>query len=453
MTPLVWAAALVWGTVFAMRATTFDPGDGDLWWQRVLGDTVLQQHAIPTVLGPSTYTAPDAPWVAHEWLFSAAYAWCAGHHAVLGFQVALAGCAAATMLLVAWRAMQLGGGRYAGIATVICGAALAESFGVRAQVAAWPLLALFLMFFERRDAARWWVLPVVVLWANLHASVALAAVIACVGLFDTQRSARERFGMLAAVAGCTLCTPFGVALPAMTLHWSFDPDAQFINEWTRPSLTDWPFLAGGVLPALVLLADFRARTLNWRQRVTALIVVLAMFDHARNIAIAAIVIVPYACRVLETLSGPGRPRRWTRSDAGFVALACAGAAIVAIQAARSDKPPYPGRSAVAATERLPGAQRVYCEDFSWCSLFAGHPAVRVFLDGRTDAYPHAVFAAWNGVRLAAPGWERVLAGDGTTTILARSRGSLEDAAEHSHDWRVAYADPVVTVFVHPGERR
>jgi hypothetical protein len=447
MTPLVWAAALVWGTVFAGRATGFDPNDGDLWWQRALGETVLRQHAIPTVLGPSSYTAPDAPWVAHEWLFSTAYAWCAGHHAVVVFQLALAACAAATMVLVASRATQIGGGRYAGIATVVCGAALAESFGVRAQVAAWPLLALFLVCFERRDAARWLVLPIVVLWANLHASVALAPVLACVGLFDTRWSARERLAMAVAVAGCTLCTPFGVALPAMTLHWSFDPDAKFIIEWGRPSLTDWPFLVGGLLPALALLADLRAQALSGRQRVTALIVVFAMFDHVRNVALAAIVIIPYACRVLETLTGPDRPRRWTRSDTGFMTLACLGAAIVILQAVRADKQPYPGRLAVAATERLAGAQRVYCEDFSWCSLFAGHPAVRVFLDGRTDAYPHTVFAAWDNVRHAAPGWERVLTDAGTTTILVRSLGVLEHAAKRSRHWRVAYADPRISVFV------
>jgi len=453
MTPLVWAAALVWGAVFVVRATVIEPNDGDLWWQGALGASVLQHHAIPAVLGPSTYTAPDAPWVAHEWLFSTAYAWCAAHQAVLGFQIALTGCAVATMLLVAWRTTLGGGGRYAGLATAIGGAALAESFGVRAQVAAWPLLALYLLLFERRDAARWWVLPVVVVWANLHASAALAPAIAGLGLFDPRRPVRERFAMLAAVAGCTLCTPFGVALPVMALHWSFDPDAGFINEWGRPSLTDWPFLVGGLLPALVLLADLRARALSTTQRLTALFVVAAMFAHVRNVATGAIVILPYAACVLETLTGSGRPRRWSRSDAGFVALACAGAAIVVLQAVRAENPPYPGRAAVAATERLPGAQRVYCEDFSWCSLFAGDPDVRVFLDGRSDGYPHAVFVAWHGVRMAVPGWDRILAGDGTTTILAFSHGTLADAAKRSADWRLAYTDPKITVFVRSPERR
>jgi len=451
--PLVWAATLVWSAVFAAQALAGEPRDGDLWWQAALGETVLQQHAIPGVLGPSTYTAPQAAWVAHEWLFSVAYAWCVAHHAERGFQLALAACAAATIVFVAARAAALGGGRFAGPCAVVCGAALTESFGVRAQVAAWPFLALFLLLFEQRGAARWWALPVVVAWANLHASVVLAPALAAIGVLDGRRPLRERLAMFGATAGATLCTPFGIALPEMALAWSFDPDAAFITEWARPSLGDWPFLAGGVLPAAVVLADLRARALSWAQRAMALLAVLAMIDHARNLATGAIVIVPLAGVVLAALAGPGRAWRWTRSDAGLVALAGVGAAIVAIAAVRGDQARLPARGAVAATQAFAGPQRVYCEDFSWCSLFASDPAVRVFLDGRTDAYPHAVFAAWNGVRSAAPDWDALLETYRTTTIVAWSHGALATAAARSPRWRVRFADPRVTVFVRSRERR
>lgn len=42
--------------------------DGDLFWQRQLGEFVLQNHAIPTMLGSDVFSVPGAPWTPHEWL-------------------------------------------------------------------------------------------------------------------------------------------------------------------------------------------------------------------------------------------------------------------------------------------------------------------------------------------------------------------------------------------------
>ena len=51
--------------------------DGDLYWQRQLGEFVLTHHAIPTALGSETFTAAGAPWTAQEWLLGTivALAW------------------------------------------------------------------------------------------------------------------------------------------------------------------------------------------------------------------------------------------------------------------------------------------------------------------------------------------------------------------------------------------
>jgi len=445
--PLVWCAVAVWSALFVARAIGNEPTDGDLWWQRVLGESILRTHMIPHVLGPSTYTAPGAPWVAQEWVFSVAYAWCSAHAVPLLFQLAVAACAVATVVLIAVRADALGGARFAGLAAVIGGAALIDSFGVRDQVVAWPLFAVFLLLFERRDRTRFLAIPVVIVWANLHASVMLAPFIGAIALVDLRRSLGERVAFFAGCALATLCTPFGIALPEMALRWSLDPDANDITEWARPQFADWPFIVGGVLPAIALLADVRARVLDWTRRAIAFFAFAAMVAHARNIATGAIVIIPYAAAVIAAFARPLAARRWTRSDTGLVAIAAAGAVIVAIRAAHAPVPWYPASAEIAATRQIAGPQRVYCEDFSWCSLFAGDDAVRVFLDGRTDAYPHSVFAAWAHVRDAVPGWDDDLAASGTTTIVAWSHGALAGAASQSPHWRPYTADRWVTVFV------
>jgi len=447
MKALAWSATVVWAMLFIGRACVFEPADGDLWWQRALGADVLRTHAIPHVLGASTYTAPQAPWIPQEWLFATLLAWFAGHGLEFGFRLALAACAAATVALLALRAVALGAGRVAGWAAAIGGVALIESFGVRAQVAAWPLLALFLLLAERTGRARLWAVPVVAVWANVHASVVLAPVIAgCMLLPDRGVALRGRLLFFGAVVLAMLCTPFGVALPLLVLRWSFDPDTAYLVEWAPPSLHDWPVLVGAVLPALILLADVRAGRLTWAQRTNALLAFIALMLHARNLAPAAIIIVPYAATVVAAVAGRGERRPWSRSDSGLLAVATAGALVIVALEARLPPTPYAARAAVAAVRALPGAQRVYCENFSWCSLFADDPRVRVFLDGRTDAYPRTVFAAWARARAASPGWEPLLAERGTTVILAGTDGVLARAASRTRGWHVAFVGAGITVF-------
>jgi len=66
-------AWLVIGIVAARFLTTaiaYPQLDGDLAWQRRLGETILRTHAIPRALGDETFTAAGAPWLPQEWAFS-----------------------------------------------------------------------------------------------------------------------------------------------------------------------------------------------------------------------------------------------------------------------------------------------------------------------------------------------------------------------------------------------
>jgi len=436
---LYWAATAIWTGVFVGRAVGSTWTDGDSWWQLALGHDVLRTHAIPsTLLG--TYTAAGAPWVAQEWVFSVGLAWCTDHGLLLPFSVLIALCAVATVALIGMRAWALGAGQFAALAAIL------------------GFLALFLLLAERRDRLRFWAIPVVVLWANVHASVLLAPIVALAAfagsLFDARESAPplgERIAFVLAVAVATLCTPFGIRLPLMALEWSLGPDTAYIVEWARPSLRDVMFLCAGVLPAAIVVADVVVRRLSWSQRCVAVFAIVAMAQHGRNLALAATIILPYAALVLAGVRRTGdASARWSRSDYGIAAIGALGALGLAVLQLRLPTVPYPGQPAAAAVRALPGEQRVYCEDFSWCSLFADVPHVRVYLDGRTDAYPPAVFRSWALVHNARPGWEHVLLADGTTTIVAASNGLLAKAVRRSPRWRRCYRGAGVTVYVRPG---
>ena len=61
---------VLWGGLFLVLGPLLPPGDGDLWWQRWLGDLILRTHHLPSALGPETFTSAGVPWVPQEWLLS-----------------------------------------------------------------------------------------------------------------------------------------------------------------------------------------------------------------------------------------------------------------------------------------------------------------------------------------------------------------------------------------------
>ena len=73
----------LWGALFLVLGPLHAAGDGDLYWQRWLGDLLLRTHQLPDVLGSGTFTAPNAPWVPQEWVFSLAVALAMNQHLFL----------------------------------------------------------------------------------------------------------------------------------------------------------------------------------------------------------------------------------------------------------------------------------------------------------------------------------------------------------------------------------
>ncbi|MGH7729604.1 MAG: hypothetical protein ACREM2_12560, partial [Vulcanimicrobiaceae bacterium] len=61
-----WPVAAVFAARFFASAIVFPPGDGDLFWQRRLGATILRTGHIPRALGPQAFAAPGAPWTPQE---------------------------------------------------------------------------------------------------------------------------------------------------------------------------------------------------------------------------------------------------------------------------------------------------------------------------------------------------------------------------------------------------
>lgn len=454
-----WLVIAIFAARFFATAIAFPSGDGDLAWQRWLGKLITREHAIPHALGSETFTAGGAPWLAQEWLFSLV---AGAARAGLGwdaFAAAVALCAVVALALAAYRAERLGASpRAVAVCTALAGLGLFQSFGVRAQVVAWPLLALYVLLLDLEGPWAYAALGVAAVWSNLHASAVLAPLLAAIvaaaragqarDLRDAgaRRAALVALGSLAAIC----CNPFGWHLPQYAVGLFGNPIKTYISEWKVTDLGDTSF-AFGALPLLLIAMLVRAGPGRTRLPNLCLLAVFAflLLGAARNIALFALVASPIVAAALARFEWFGLARREPARDAergrrsglALLAGALVAALFVGVQLVRhappeSDLPSAPLRALAAVA----GPHRLFCADFSWCGLAVGVPNVRVFLDGRADPYPPAVWRDFATIARLGGRWRATLDRRRVDAVLVSRDAPLDQALAETAGWHARYSD-------------
>jgi hypothetical protein len=454
-----WIVLSVLAVRFVLSASAFPPGDGDLIWQQALGDQILHDGRIPHSLGHDTFSAPGAPWTPQEWLFGIGVALSKAHGVWPFFAAAAAASALGALVLIAQRAVARGASALAtaGV-TVLAAICLFESFGVRAQVIAWPLLAAMLLLLEIEGPAAYLVIPLAALWSNLHASAMLAPVFAglmALGAFldDGAPSPRvRRLGTIAVGSAVAIClNPFGIELPLYALSLFASPIKSWITEWKVTDLADMSFRFGAFpLILAAIAADARAR-MPWRDRLVLGASVFLLLTAARNIPVFGIVAAPFAAAGIDRLLAL-LPRRAERqlsarevqiADRAVPAFSFVVAAVLGVmlwnnqEARRDDHLPA---AALAALGKMPGEHRLLCLDFAWCSLGAQTPRTRVFLDGRADPYPVDVWRDYIAIVRIAPDFRDRIAERGIDAIVTKRGVALDAALRVTPEWRDVFSD-------------
>jgi hypothetical protein len=469
-----WLLIAVFAARFFVTSVAYPQLDGDISWQRWLGFEILRSGSVPHALGAETFTAAGAPWLPHEWLFSIAAALGSGGLGWTIFSGAVALCAVGALALAALEAERRGASPKAvALCTVVAGIALFESFGVRAQVVAWPLLVGFLMLLECEGPLAWAALIVAALWSNVHGSAALApalATLVAIGAWlDTRRftpRVRRLFAIAVASLGAICLNPLGWKLPAYSLMLLRNPSIRAnIIEWKITGLEDPSFAYGAfaLLLAAVVIGIARSydlRVIRWERLFVFVAFCWLMLGAARNIALFALVALPTVAAALsEVVPWFARDPRDDENDRfawiprfGLPALAMSMSFVVAAllvhgESASRDNLADP---ALAALARQPGAHRVLCTDFAWCGLLVGKPNVRVFLDGRADPYPERVWNDYLEIARLRPQWQQKLADYRVDAIVAGRDVPLDQALAAAGGWRAAYADKRYRLWLRSG---
>lgn len=426
--------------------------DGDLFWQRELGNFIIAHSQIPSSLGTEVFSAVGAPWVAHEWLSSILVAVAFKYNALWILAVLTGLTFFATLSITALRARLNGASFDATALVILLGiVCLIPSFVLRVQIWVWPLFAALLLVLDFRDRRVWWSVPIIVAWANLHASAALALPVIFLDALFNRSIRRTRLMLCGATILALLCTPLGWKL----LQYSIEPHPMFayIAEWFPISKLTFHIVAG-VIP-LAALCGYSAIK-HWKEHsrdiaLTLLLLIWAVM-HQRNIGLFAIAAMPLAALAFREgqVWKPVLPG--TRGALLAAVLACVlipASMWLGFGIAQSQPPIWvPPYGSVAALQTVPGEHRILCTNDSWCDVFLDQPGTRVFLDGRADPYPMSVWDAFITIIRGEPGYEDAIVTNNINSILARKNGPLDRRLRLDPSWRViATTDTFCVLYI------
>jgi hypothetical protein len=453
----VWPLVAIFSARFLATAIAFPQVDGDLSWQRWLGDAIRASGTIPRALGSETFTAAGAPWLPQEWLFSILASLARGGLPWVLFSGGVALAAIAALLLSAWRAERSGASQRAvAVCTVLAGVTLLASFGVRVQCVAWLPLVAFLAFLDVDGPWCYGAIAVAALWANLHASAMLAPALAFVAalgtaLDDRGWSARTQRLAIVAVGSCAalLCNPFGWHLPAYALALLSSPFKAQIKEWKVTDVDDFAF-AWGAAPmfAMLLLAGVRGER-RFRDLLLLVVGAVLVLGAARNIAVFGLIALPIAANALTRAlpffarrpePPPTRMDRLAAWALPATAVALAVLVTMSLLSAKDRTEDSLAGSALAALTRIPGEHRVLCGDFAWCGRIVGERGTKVFLDGRADPYPLHVWNDFATIARLQPHWRERLEAYGVDAVVVARDAPLDQALGVTRGWHQAFAD-------------
>jgi hypothetical protein len=397
-------------------------------WMALLSGRVVAQHGLPSH-DTLTVWAHGRSWVDQQWL--AQYVLyelerVGGLPLVLLVHAALvtSGFAGAALL-----AKRLGGS--ARSTTWACVPVLVAYFRsaaiMRPQSFAFPLFVAVLWFLldDLRSPSRrvYLVLPLLVLWANLHGSVVVGAALVSAfavceivtSLWKRPHSVRPRSVVLLVTPWlCILASPYATSLPHYYREIFSSGFGSYVTEWAPTTLTllnapGYLLMLGGFW----LIGRCGARTTAFEKLAFVGLTVLA-FDAVRNmvwLALFALVILP---RLMDTLRAPAvEPKRINR----LLAMAMlAGVAVATIGVAFEPDSwflqQYPVKAANAAAATAGSRGRVFADERYADWLVFEHPqfAGRIAYDSRFELLTSRQLRSVEEFRNLVAGWQQTIGG-------------------------------------------
>lgn len=406
----------------AIRLALLGPemlGDPDTFLHVAIGDWIRLHHTVP-VTDPFSYPMAGQPWVAHEWLagllMSYAYS-AAGWYGVCVLAVLACGL---TLVILARFLLRHVPPIYALLLVIMAFTGLESHLLARPHVLVWPLMALWVsQLIMRSEAGRlppFWLLPVLILWANLHGSFTLGLLFVPPLALEAYLTAKPRswrllggWGLFLFLAlGCSLLTPFGWHGVAFTNQLVSIKALTSITEWQPLTVTGHPLVLMWL--GLLLVLGLRGwLSLPWIRLVLLLGLGWQMLLHARFYSVLALLAPLLIAQPLAISQ-----RHWPMSDhpespvdawcwrvsapsKGWVdAMGALAAALIVVLLYQPGLEPGPKNAPKAAVEFIkslnPTTHGLNYYNYGGYLIWSGVP---VFMDGRIDLRGDAGMSAYD----------------------------------------------------------
>jgi hypothetical protein len=399
--PWLWLGIATY--VFLLINGSLLLGDSDTYWHIAVGQWILDHLAFPRSDFYS-FTRAGEPWISSSWLaqvlYAAAYDW-AGWAGPVAIAAAFS---ASTFALLAYFLGHAMPARYA-IAVALAALVLSVThLFARPHVLVMPIMVAWVYGLTRASEQRrpppFWLLPLLVLWANLHGGfvfgLALVAPFALDALWNADVSQRKSlamrwfaFGVAALLACCVTPYGWGSTLAARKIL-DLGQLLQLIYEWMPAN-----FAAFGPFEASILVAIAASLYCGVRLTPPRIILVLGLLhmalSHVRNVEIFAL-LTPLV--VLTPLSSQFalQPARFVKmafpTVSGAVIAAALGLSTWAFATTHPLTPPAIQAPAAALDVLKQHHATRILNDLPFAGYFISR-GVPVFIDGRAELYGEA----------------------------------------------------------------
>lgn len=356
----------------------------------------------------------------------------------------------------------------------------------RPQLWTFLFFCLFLWILEGyrarpRRLLVWLLLPLLVIWANLHAGAILAVPVLAAylvgeggallvsGPSSAGKSWRRLLWVSLLLPLPLLATPYGMQMVQTLLHApslgsSSGVSGQVYNmDWRGTTFAASPiyyYVMGGTL--LLLVAGWRRLTLTDGLLLAGLAFMgLRLERHTIIFFLAAAVLLP---RYLDAAGEPVR-RRFGNGGRQLLRL---GGCLLAAAVLYYQVPPilheggffrtgllrwhYPVAAAEFVQKQQLPANLYNTYDWGGYLMWTLYPKYKVFWDGRSDS--RSMFNLGMQVMRGAPGWQAVLDRYGVDTVVTKActmdtgqHYPVIDALARSPRWALVFADQSALIFV------
>ncbi len=463
VTGLLLPALMGWGLM-----------DPDTYWHIAAGRWMLAHGAVLTH-DPFSFTRHGAAWVAHEWGAELLIAWTYGIAGWAGLVFLAAACFAATLAYLLRFLLSRMEPLHALVLAYLAANMMFPSLLARPHALVWPLTALWVGVLvnasESRRSPPWWLLGVMLLWANMHGSYILGLGMAVMLALDSVIEARtERWDVakrwlafIAASFACVLVNPQGYRLLLFPFRLLGMSSLDYIAEWRQPNLQHLQILSLWLVVILGLAFIGRIR-LSLMRNLLLLGLLFMALQHVRNVALLGLLTPFILARPVAALWRrlPSAERNPSALDRGLanlshraapmtVCVALVAAALTAgfaLHLRRPHPPEYAAPQAALDAILARGAGQRILNDYGFGGylIFRGVP---VFMDGRADLYGDAFLRRAVEALSLAPGGHlgALLRTYRFSAILLRPSWPAVQLLNHMPGWKRVYVDEGAVAYV------